>query len=322
MEAANAVRKCRDGDCSHLLTEAEAYQAYRTGRVTAGLGDPPASEGKTAGAGVVAAGAVAVAPATETAGGAAAKTALERATARWFTERGIAGAAESIGTGVVEEGAATAAAPAGAAAGTVAIPIAVGVVLVLATIDLIGYTSFQSALQRQGYVILPNPLQVCIAGCHQPAAPTYQPVDPRLLPPPGPITQADLDKLRPWLEQDPTEASRRRPAPTPQTTPQPVPQQPAPPQPKSRRCTDAEVDRLHDEVKKECDKVRGCSMQTDTCATATAKVAAYNGCIPVRVNLQKKCFQKGDPGYEGHMQQIAQLYAGLRECEAVVKAKC
>jgi hypothetical protein len=101
-----------------------------------------------------------------------------------------------------------------------------------------------------------------------------------------------------------------------------VPQAPPAAPPKSRKCTDAEVDRLHEAMKKECDKVRSCNMQTDTCATATAKVAALNGCITARVKLQQKCFQKGDPGYEGHMDQIAKLYASLRNCEAVMKAKC
>jgi hypothetical protein len=283
-EAANAIRKCRDGDCSHVLTEAEAYQAYRTGRVTAGLGNPPAGETKSSGQTAVVAVGLAVAPATETIGGAAAKTALERAALRW-------GAAE-----VIEGGAAASAAPAGAAAATVAIPIVVGVVIVLATVDLIAYGSFQTALHRLGYVILPNPLGVCIASCHQPSAPDYEPIDPRILHKPlDPIQDADLDTLRRWIEEGrPTEASRKRPVPAPQPVPQPVPVQPAPP-PKSRKCTDTEVDGLVRDMHKVCDQVRGCNMQNDTCATATAKVSAYYACISERVNLKKKCFSRAIP---------------------------
>jgi Domain of unknown function (DUF4157)/Novel toxin 16 len=315
LEAANAVRKCREGDCSHVLTEAEAYNAYRTGRLSAGFGDPPAGETKASSQmGFVAAGGLA-APAAETATSVVAKTALERAALQWGTAE------------VVEGGAA--AAP-GVAAGTVAIPVALGVYLVIATVDLIGYMNFQVALHRQGYIILPNALGVCIGSCHQPAAPDFQPIDPTVHRPPRPSTgqppspfgDVDVEALRRWIESTPTEARRKKQDPTQQPAPQPVPAPRPTPRPKSRKCTDEEVDRLHEAMKKLCDQVRGCNPQTDTCATATAKVSAYYACISARVDLQKNCFSKGDPDYEGHMQQIAQLYAGLRECLAVMTAKC
>jgi len=63
-------------------------------------------------------------------------------------------------------------------------------------------------------------------------------------------------------------------------------------------------------------------MQGDTCASATAKVAAGYACTTARENLQRNCFQRGDPGYEGHMEQIAQAYAALRACQEVMSAKC
>lgn len=75
-------------------------------------------------------------------------------------------------------------------------------------------------------------------------------------------------------------------------------------------------------VKKYRNKERSCSMQGDTCASATAKVGAGNACIRAREDLQKKCFSPDDPGYEGHMKQIAQAYAALRECESIMMAKC
>lgn len=63
-------------------------------------------------------------------------------------------------------------------------------------------------------------------------------------------------------------------------------------------------------------------MQGDTCASATAKVAAGYGCVDGRKKLQQKCFSPGDPGYKNHMMQIAQAYAALRNCQKVMAAKC
>jgi hypothetical protein len=63
-------------------------------------------------------------------------------------------------------------------------------------------------------------------------------------------------------------------------------------------------------------------MQTDTCATATAKVAAGYGCTSLRALIQQKCFRPGDPRYEEHMEQLAQAYAALRNCQAVLSVKC
>lgn len=63
-------------------------------------------------------------------------------------------------------------------------------------------------------------------------------------------------------------------------------------------------------------------MQGDTCQSATAKVAAGIGCVQGRTHLQQRCFSRNDPGYERHMQQIAQASAALRNCEAIMMAKC
>jgi hypothetical protein len=90
----------------------------------------------------------------------------------------------------------------------------------------------------------------------------------------------------------------------------------------TRRCSEAEFNELYPLVRAGCDKPRGCTMQGDTCASATAKVAAGFACIEARENLQRKCFRRGDDGYEGHMEQIAQAYAALRECQRIMMAKC
>ena len=74
--------------------------------------------------------------------------------------------------------------------------------------------------------------------------------------------------------------------------------------------------------RKWCDKPRSCSFQGDSCASATAKVAAGYGCVDARTVLQQKCFKPGDPGYETHMQQIAEASAALRNCIVVMRARC
>ena len=71
-----------------------------------------------------------------------------------------------------------------------------------------------------------------------------------------------------------------------------------------------------------CDKPRKCSLQGDTCATATAKWAAGNGCVDARIALQQKCFRKGDIDYEDHMDKIAEYSAVLSNCTEVMDEKC
>ena len=72
-----------------------------------------------------------------------------------------------------------------------------------------------------------------------------------------------------------------------------------------------------------CDRPRRCRMQTDTCESAKAKEAAGNGCVSMRTLIQQRCFSPGcDPGYHTHMQQLAEAYAALRNCQAIASAKC
>jgi Domain of unknown function (DUF4157) len=208
-EAATAVRGCRElGACAKVLTESEAYTAYRTGRITAGLGDP----GATAVAGMVAPG---LAPEAAPALGGAAETAVARAAARWGTAAVLEGGAAAEAAPAV----AGAAAPATAGVATVAVPIAVGVIIVIAVVDLFFYASFQRKLRELGYVILPSPLGVCIGLCHQPSAPTF----PQRFPPTSPIppfprrlSDEELRRISEWL----------KPSPTPIPTPVPVPTRP------------------------------------------------------------------------------------------------
>ena len=239
---ANAVRRCREeGACDKVLTEKEAFQLYSSGRITAGLDAPP----QGAGAPLIA-GTTALAPALQggtVAESAVAKTALERAAARWGTaavlEGGEGAAAVAPEAAALGEGAAALApeAAAGAAGATVALPVALGVYVVVAIGSLWDWGQFQAELQRLGYVILPSPLAVCIANCHQPAAPTFRPSPwpfkeptPRPLWP-GSLSDADRRAIEEWLRP---EAATPTPAPSPPPVPSPVPA----PQPGPRRNPD------------------------------------------------------------------------------------
>ena len=82
---------------------------------------------------------------------------------------------------------------------------------------------------------------------------------------------------------------------------------------RSKNCTAAEIAKRNAEIHVFCNQPRSCSMQGDTCKSAKAKVAAGNGCVDLRTKLQQKCFSPGDPGYQGHMQQIADAERGSSE---------
>jgi hypothetical protein len=104
---------------------------------------------------------------------------------------------------------------------------------------------------------------------------------------------------------------------------QPCNNQPQNPQPGQRRCSNKVHNRLYFDVNRFCkQRPRSCSKQTDTCQSATAKVAAGYGCTTAREQLQQQCYRKGDPGYEGHMGQVAQAYASLEKCQEVQAEKC
>lgn len=88
-------------------------------------------------------------------------------------------------------------------------------------------------------------------------------------------------------------------------------------------CTPAAISAFVDNMHATwCDKPRSCSMQGDSCASATAKVAAGYGCVDARTVLQQKCFAPGAVHYETHMQQISEASAALRNCLSVMSAKC
>jgi hypothetical protein len=217
-EAARAVRDCRVlGMCARILTEEEAWRAYRRGRITANLGEPR-GESRTVvqQPGRAAAAVPLAAPVAARGLATAGESALARAAASWGSAEVLTGG----GAAVTETAAATTAASGAVAAATVAVPIAVGVVI--AIVDLLGYASFQRALHDAGYVILPEPLGVCIGSCHTAPVPTTPrfpdlPTEP-LIPPA--TTDEEMRRIAEWL-------SSSRPTPAPTTPPAPAPE-PAP----------------------------------------------------------------------------------------------
>ena len=64
-----------------------------------------------------------------------------------------------------------------------------------------------------------------------------------------------------------------------------------------------------------------CSAQ-DTCESATVKVLRMWACVGAREEIQQACFEPGDPGWNGHMENIRNLYIGLDKCLAVQMDKC
>jgi hypothetical protein len=64
--------------------------------------------------------------------------------------------------------------------------------------DLLERTKFQSELRKQGFIILEDPLAVCIGGCHLPSKPTLH---PDLLPPMKPLDRKALEE---WLGPSPS----------------------------------------------------------------------------------------------------------------------
>ena len=255
-----------------------------------------------------------------------AKTALERAAARWGTAAVLEGG----------EGAAAVApeAAAGAAGATVALPVALGVYVVVAIGSLWDWGQFQAELQQQGYVILPSPLAVCIANCHQPAAPTYRPSPwpfkeptPRPLWP-GSLSDADRRAIEEWLRP---EAATPTPAPSPPPVPSAVPApQPGPRRHPGQTCDDPVLDRLQAEKDRICNSIpdESCSpskvsqkrLDRRPCSQIRLRIQALRDCIAIRDKIQIDCFGgRPDPV---HQNVIRELTSGLNACLALEAVNC
>jgi hypothetical protein len=119
----------------------------------------------------------------------------------------VSAAALSQGTAATTAPAAAAAGGAGGAAGAAAVagPLVIVGICVIAGIQLWKLGQFEEALRQKGFVILADPLGLCIGGCHMPshpAAPTFPTFD---LPGEGPtfgprpLSDADRKAIETWL---------------------------------------------------------------------------------------------------------------------------
>jgi len=128
----------------------------------------------------------------------------------------------------------------------------------------------------------------------EPPEGVIRPVVPPIVPPMGPEGVVPREQDRETIEE-PAEAKRR--------------------------CAEAQYQTWRAAMKKHCGDVRACD-PLDDCPSATAKVLAFLACIGARQEIQDNCFRPGDPGYVGHMKQIADLGRGLDNCLRVMTAKC
>jgi hypothetical protein len=188
---ANAIRKCREqgrAACAYLLTNREMWALYSLGK--ASKGDPKKVE---EGLGKAAPLLAYLGPLPALRGAAA-------------------GAAEVAGAA----GAGTAAAVAGVAF--------VAALIVMEVISLMELAEFQAKLEEQGFIILEDPLAVCIGGCHMP--PASQLSTPELSPfptfPSGPLSGKELEDLRKWTESQktPQEDQKKSPRTMPDVEPE------------------------------------------------------------------------------------------------------
>jgi hypothetical protein len=209
---ANAIRMCRTqggGVCNAVLTQSEVQALYalaqssggNRSQIRAGIGNAAPTLALLMGPGTATglAGGIGTAAGTGTVVGTGA----------------VAGTEAVVGTGAV---AATGAA-AGIGGGAIA---ATGVGAIVLVCAIAGYqlwqmTRFQTALEQAGYIILDDPLQICIRGCHQGTTPRRVPDFGEIHPFP-PLRPGDLER---WLPPRP--GPRPRPVPDPETQPQPQP---------------------------------------------------------------------------------------------------
>lgn len=221
---ANAVRGCREeGNCTKVLTIDEAWQMFESGRSIANLEPPSRSEAGLAFTVAPVALGTLVTPATQ-GSAVAAESALAQAAARWGT------------AGFIEGGIGTAVAGGAPAAVTITPPATVIVGLTIAVVDLFKWASFQSALQKQGFIILPDPLAVCIGSCHyspRSSGPSFRefpnipPIDLLLQPQPSPLAPDVAKEIERWIQDQSPQTDAPKPSldPIPTPLPQPDPDQ-------------------------------------------------------------------------------------------------
>jgi hypothetical protein len=242
-----------------------------------------------------------------------------------------------------------AAAPLGVVAAEAAVVAAVVVINLLALYTLYEMARFQAKLKEQGFIILEDPLALCVGGCHMP----QQKAGPGLLdfPPlpdntkdffksgpasPGPGSPSDADRkaIEDWINP-PTAAGPSSPQQGPAPAPGPSPQQGPTPAPGPRRrpnqtCDDATLDALQAAMHRVCDSIPGesCSpskvspkrLDRRPCSQIRLRIQALRDCLAERQRVQDLCF--GGKPDQIHLDQMAQLNNGLNACLALEAVNC
>jgi len=90
---------------------------------------------------------------------------------------------------------------------------------------------------------------------------------------------------------------------------------------KTPECADDILEQLHNQKNEACNQERACNPQLDDCATIQTKISAGYACISTRERIQQ-CFEKMNPEYEAHMNEIANGWKTLRACLALQDLKC
>ena len=213
---------------------------------------------------------------------------------------------------------------------------AIVAIVVIAGIQLWQLGRFQDELRAQGFVILENPLALCIGGCHLPSRPTRPsfpdfPSFPRTGPSTGPLTPDELDLLDRWIREQQPRGAPPQPQPTPQQPPLPE----IGPLPHQRRnpnqtCPNAVLDSLQAEKDRICNSIPGesCSpskvsprrLARRPCSEIRRRIQAIGDCLQIRQRIQDECFG-GQPD-PIHQRVMNELNNGLTACLALEAQNC
>jgi hypothetical protein len=261
---ADAIRDCRLRGlpaCRKILTSADLQALYDRNilpqqtadgvpisppipAAEAQVGVPNPAEGTKFGTPIAAAGTALAfqkgAAVAESAVARTATTAAQQAMTRWGVSQVVVPAAEAAtATGASTAAEAGAASATAGATTTVAVGATVVLPAVIAGVHWYKWKTFQEKWIAAGYILLEDPLRICIGGCHLPSAPKlpqfpdfpdFPPVEPlRPFPfhPPQPLPPG-------WTELKPFEARREAPRETTKQEPKPKPKPEPKPDPRTK----------------------------------------------------------------------------------------
>lgn len=208
------------------------------------------------------------------------------------------------------------------------------VILVSAGLELWAFGRFQQALRDQGFVVLEDPLALCIGGCHLPARPASPEFGPRVPLPTSPLTPDDIARIERFLRELPPQASEQPRQPPVATQQRPEPRADIGPGPEQRRspdqtCSNAVLDQLQAEKDRICTAIPGpsCSPSRSPkmlaripCSVLRTRIRAFRECLALRQRIQDECF--GGRPDSAHQDVIDQLTRGMQSCIALLAVNC